>query len=200
MAKKKRHPVWDVYDEYRTTLYHVKAHTTKIHRLRKLSRFMDIAIAVFTPSSAIASFFFWNTLAGRILWNILISLASVLAVSKPFLQFDKQIKALINSLGGYNDLLHHLEDLKTKISYKGCFDDSLRERFEEIRKKKLKVYKKTPLIELSKREQDKLFKQVLREAPVERFFVPEDSNASIANKPATTGGASRADANEIPSV
>jgi hypothetical protein len=66
MAKRKRHPVWDVYDEYRTTLYQVKAHTHKIHRLRKLSRWMDIALAVFTPSSAVAGLFFWNTQTGKL--------------------------------------------------------------------------------------------------------------------------------------
>jgi hypothetical protein len=200
MAKRKRHPVWDVYDEYRTTLYQVKAHTHKIHRLRKLSRWMDIALAVFTPSSAVAGIFFWNTQAGKIVWNILILSASVLAISKPFLQFDKQIKALISSLAGYMQLLHELEDLKTNIRLEDGFNDKLRRNFESTRKKKLKVYRNTALFELSRKEQYKLFNEVLREAPTNRFFVPEDAYALATDRPAPNKSPSVTNAGEIPSA
>lgn len=183
MVKKVRHPVWDVYDEYRDTLYYVKAHRTKIQRLSKFNRWLDIAIAIFTPSSAVAGIFFWDTQAGRIVWNILISLASVLAVSKPLLKFDKQVKALIISLGGYTRLLHDLEDLKTNIRQEGCYDDKLKSRFMRIRNKKRKIYQNTALIELSEKEQAKLFNEVKRKAPVDRFFIPEDTNASTTNSP-----------------
>ena len=182
MAKRKRHPVWDVYDEYRTALYNEKAHTTRIHQVAKMSKAIDIALAIFTPSSAIAGFFLLNTTGGKIAWNSLISAASVLAVSKPFLKLDIQRTQLIESLSGYTQLRHDLEGLTRKISRRGKFDDELYAEFESIQQKKLGVYKRTTLFKLSKKKREELYNEVKRQHPINRFFVPEDENATNENK------------------
>ena len=174
MAKRNRHPVWDVYDEYRTALYNVKAHTTRIHRIRKVSKTIDIALAVLTPSSAIAGFFLLNTPAGKVVWNTLITVASLLAVSKPLLKLDEQKAQLVRSLSGYTQLSHDLEDLTMGIRRKRRFDDELYAVFERIRRKKGSLYKRTALFELSKKKQKELYDEVIRQQPTSRFFVPEE--------------------------
>jgi hypothetical protein len=174
MAKRKRHPVWDVYDEYRTALYNEKAHTTRIHQIVKISKAIDIALAVFTPSSAITGLFLLHTSAGKIAWNSLISVASLLAVSKPFLKLDIQRAQLIASLSGYTQLRHDLEGLTMRIRRRGKFDDALEAEFESIRRKKVSVYKRTTLFKLSKKKREELYNEVIRQHPMNRFFVPED--------------------------
>jgi hypothetical protein len=174
MAKRRRHPVWDVYDEYRTALYNVKAHTTLIHRINKVSKTIDIALAIFTPSSAITGFFLLNTPAGKIVWNTLITVASLLAISKPLLKLDKQEEELVESLSGYTQLCHDLEDLTIKIRRRRRFDDELYAAFEAIRRKKANLYKRTALIQISKKKQKQLYDEVIRQQPTNRFFVPED--------------------------
>jgi hypothetical protein len=174
MKKKKRHPVWDVYDEYRTTLFHVKQHRLRIDHLKRFKRWTDIALAVFTPSSAITSFLFWQSTYGKLSWNILISCAAVMAIAKPLLKTDEEIQQLIRSLGGYTMLLHELDDLRIKIRQEGSFNESVKNEFARIRSNKAKWYRYTTLITLSKRQKDRLFNEVLTEAPVNRFFVPEE--------------------------
>src|SRR5690348_8608401 len=131
---RRRHPVWDVYDEFRTACYIVKAYSRRIHQQRRLKLWMDIMLAVFTPSSAVASFLFWNTQSGKIAWNMLIVSAYVIAISKPLLKFDEHIGCLLRSLSAYTHVFNQLEDLKTEISQRGSFEADLREGFTEIRR------------------------------------------------------------------
>jgi len=175
MKQRKRHPVWDVYDEYRTTLFHVKEHRQRIDNLTRFKRWTDIALAVFTPTSAITSFLFWNTQIGRVAWNVLVSCSAIMAIAKPLLKTDEEIQRVIRSLGGYTMLRHELEDLRIKIRQEGSFNEPLKSEFARIRSNKAKWYRHTTLISLSKRQREKLFNEVLTEAPVNRFFVPEDN-------------------------
>lgn len=101
MAKYPNHPVWDVYDEYRTARYEQKVIACKIKPEKRRKFWFELALALFTPTSAIAGLFFFNTPEGKVIWQVCLLVAAVLAVAKPLLRLDDAIDSLKNSQAKY---------------------------------------------------------------------------------------------------
>lgn len=170
---KRRHPVWDVYDEYRTVYYNVKAFARRLRQIRRLGFWMDLVLAVFTPTSAVAGLFFWDTAYGRLTWNVLISIAAVVAVAKPLLNLDEKSERILRASSGFTLLYHDLRRLVTSVSQHQDYLPAHRRAFSNILAKKRRLATEIPLASMSRREQETLYNEVNQELPVSRFFVPE---------------------------
>ncbi len=80
------HPVWDVYDLYRTARLNVCYYSTKLNRFQSYNFLIEITLAITASSSAVAALWFWEHPVGEIVWKILGVISALLAVSKPILK------------------------------------------------------------------------------------------------------------------
>lgn len=101
MNNRIEHPVWGVYDLYRTARLNVKYYAARMHRLEQINFWMELFIAVTAPSSAITGLWFWDTQIGGILWKSLGMVAAVAAILKPLVLLSKKMKEYNEVLSGY---------------------------------------------------------------------------------------------------
>lgn len=171
-----RHPVWDVYDEFRTMVFRLDVYTKKIRSWRRVQLIMEVVIALFTPSSAIAWIFFRDTYWGDIAWHAFIIIASVAAITKPLIRIEDRIQLFQKNHGIYKDLYHDLDDLKTLVSQSREYSEAMKNTFLGIRNKKRQLAQAASSYHLSKRLKYQIFEDVNRQYPPHSFFVPSTEN------------------------
>ena len=89
MSTDTKHPVWDVYDEYKTARLNVRYYEKKVSRLRHRNLLIEIVLAL-SVSSGVAGLWLWETAVGGIIWKVLTTLAAFLAVIKPLVKLSDQ--------------------------------------------------------------------------------------------------------------
>jgi hypothetical protein len=165
--------VWDVYNEYRTARLNVLYYTGILHGLRRQDFWMEIALAVAAPTSAVAGLGFWNTDIGGCVWKVFAAVAAVLAVVKPFLKLTEKIAKLEEIVAGYRALDHDLGRLTIKIHQDGRYSNDHRSDFEAALEKKRELVTQNQMLRPDPDLQERCEAEVMRQLPVESFFVPE---------------------------
>ncbi|MCK9420359.1 MAG: hypothetical protein M0R70_13360 [Nitrospirae bacterium] len=74
-----QHPVWDIYDEYRTARLNARINEYHLANYKKWNFLVEFTLAL-TASSSVASFWFWQDAPGQTVWKYLSVLTAVLAV------------------------------------------------------------------------------------------------------------------------
>jgi len=115
----KNHPVWDVYNLLRTSRLNIKYYSHKLNSLKRFNFLLEIMLAIGAPSSAIASFYYWNTTHGAIIWNWILGFTALIALIKPFLKLSDKIGAYEKTVQGYRILEHQIDKIKTHLSHSG---------------------------------------------------------------------------------
>jgi len=172
MANKKNHPVWGVYDLYRTARLNVKYYSARLHRIELCNLCMELVIAATAPSSAIAGLWFWNLPIGSIAWKVLGIIAAIFAVTKPILMLSKRMKAYNETLSGYRALEHDLYEIKEMIVQKQRYDDELKKDYQKALKRKGFLVAKDPETKQDKMLIKKLVSEINQELPVKSFYIP----------------------------
>jgi hypothetical protein len=173
MARDEEHPVWDVYDLYRTARLNVKYYCGRLSKLQRLNFWMEFILAATASSSAIAAFALWQTQLGGKVWQILGALAAVLAIMKPLLNLTEKIRKLEEIITGYRILEHDLKKLEVSIRQKGAYDKELYDKFVAALDRMDSL-----VIKYTESSEDKTLKkrcqaEVMAELPSERFYIPE---------------------------
>lgn len=168
----KSHPVWNVYDEYRTARLNVHIYEKQLSILRRNNFIMESILAL-SVSSVIAGSWLWETSLGGIVWKILITVAGFLAVLKPLLKFADQIQQQAEILTSWRMLDSGLQKLVLSINQYRQYDDEMRNRFFTLMESKSTIVGKEPLQSPSKRLKSECQNQVNNELPADKFFVPE---------------------------
>jgi len=175
MATKEEHPVWGVYDLYRTARLNVKYYTCKLSRVESTSFYMETILLITAPSSAIAGLWFWETPVGQNIWQYLGVASAIIAVLKPSLSLTKKIKKYEEVLSGYKALEHDLHEIKELIAQKLKYDREMQNDFKKALKRKGVLVNKEPGEKIDKKLIACCQKEVDSELPAEKFYVPEDS-------------------------
>ena len=79
MNTENEHPVWDVYNEYRTARFSVRYYEKQLANLRRKNFFIEFILAA-SVSSGVVGLWLWETAVGGIIWKILVTLAAILAI------------------------------------------------------------------------------------------------------------------------
>lgn len=174
MKNQTNHPVWGVYDLYRTARLNVKYYSARLHKVELWNLGMDLVIAATAPTSAIAALWFWNTTIGSMAWKVLGIIAAVAAVTKPILMLPKRMKAYNETLAGYRALEHDLYEIKEIIGQKQKYDNELKTDYKKALKRKGVLVAKDPETKQDKVLIKKLVAEIKQELPVESFFIPDD--------------------------
>lgn len=173
MCDKKNHSVWNVYDQFRTIVLNEKYYSRRIVFFERINFWLEIVIAIST-STAIAKFTILQSEAGSIVWSIIAGLAVVLAVIKPFLKLTDRIKRIENVLTKYRLLKHEYGILKIDISEKKNYSEDHKKVFRELLLKEKELVEKQPENNVSNKLRKKCQQEVIKEYPVNNFFIPKE--------------------------
>lgn len=171
-SRDRDHPVWDVYNQYRTARLNVKCYLSKLRSIQRENFVIEVILAVTLPTSAIAGIWYWETEIGKDIWQYLLILSAILAALKPFLKFMDKIQKLEESVSGYRSLEHDLEKLTILIKQDEQYTEKHKLKLYEAMDKKGVLVQNEPKSEIDK----KLIKQcrikVSNELPSKSFYLP----------------------------
>lgn len=173
-----QHPVWDVYNEYRTARLNVKLTNKKLVNLKRYNFFIEVLLAITAASSGLASvivsLWFFKIAIGEYIWKILIGLTAVIAVIKPFLKLPERIQNESELFTEIKSLDHDFRTLIILINQCKKYDDDLKTQFFKLLDKKGNIEKKSTAEYVKKRLKVRYEQEVMQELPSDKFFIPEE--------------------------
>jgi hypothetical protein len=172
MSRDITHPVWDVYDLYRTARLNIKYFACKLTDLKTLNFWMEFILAI-TASSAVVTFAIWKTPAGSMLWQTLSFASAILAVAKPLLNLTEKITKVEEVLTAFRILEHDLKLLEISIRQRRAYDKDLPEKFISAFERMKGLIEKYSENKENKKRKTRLQGEVLKELPASNFFVPD---------------------------
>jgi len=165
------HPIWDVYDEYRTARLNVRYYEYSLKRLQQHNFRIELVLAI-SVSSGVAGLWFWETVVGGIIWKIIITVAAFTAVVKPLIKLSDRIQEQSVILAAWRELDNELQKLSILVRQRGRYDSELQNRFLSLMDRKSDITKKETAEAIDENLRRKCFEQVNQELPCDKFFVP----------------------------
>lgn len=175
MTPTSKHPIWDLYDLQRDSRYYGKLYCIKVNRLVDGIFWSDLLTTGFAGSSAIAGIAFWKSPIGQELWVLGTAVAAVISLVKPLLHLTTKLKNFQDLYSGYLDLELDCQLVAFKVRQSGEFNQIHRRALLAIKEKERAVARRTPPQKDDKRLAERLQKEVNRELPVERFYIPPET-------------------------
>lgn len=172
----KKHPVWDVYDDYRTAMMNVRIQKAHIRRLKRLNYWVEIPLAI-AASSTVAGLWFWESAIGGYAWKWLGVVTAFLAVLKPILSIPDKIQQRGEMLSDISVIENELEKLVKQIAQRKRFDKPLCQRYNKILDMKgvvKKKYQNAKYLHVSRKVKLRCTEEVERLHPGNSFFIPEE--------------------------
>ncbi len=167
---KPKHPVWDVYNEYRTARLNVLYYEKSYSILSRSNFWIEFFLALSVPS--VASLWVWETTVGTVVWKIVLAVAALLAIIKPLVGLSDKMKENSEILYKWRSLHGEFQKLTTSISQYKRYDDKMREQFLKLLDIKTNI--KEPPGATNNRLINFCKTKVNKSLPPEEFFVPED--------------------------
>jgi hypothetical protein len=168
------HPVWTLYNELRTICLNVKYYERRLDSIERLNFWMDIALAISAPSSAIAKLDLWHTEVGNFFWIGMGIIAAVVSVIKPFLSLPKKIKEYEGLVSGYRMLYFDLREIKTLVEQYKRFDEKMQSDFQKALQREKTLIGKCTEVREKKNIKRICTAEVQKEYPPESFYVPKE--------------------------
>jgi len=171
--RKPRHPVWDVYDEFRTARFCVNYFSSELRSATRATRWIQGVIAA-SSSSSVAGIWLFQGALGGLVWKGLGALGAVLAViqlvSKPA-EYCVQLERCITA---YRGLELELGRIVRRIRFEGTYTEKAMLEFERVMESKAQIVIDTAKLPSNDKLREKCYEQTLVELPASRLFVPED--------------------------
>lgn len=168
-----QHPVWDIYDEYRTARLNVKINEYKLENYKILNFWIEFILAL-TASSSVASFWFWQSEIWQTVWKYLFVVTAILAVLKPMLNLSGKIQKFSEILTDFKSLEHDFHKLTILINQQQRYDPEFKEQFYYLLDQKRFINQKNSEEAIRKSKKREFESQVISELPANIFYIPED--------------------------
>lgn len=175
MSIDEHHPVWVVYDLYKTARLNVKYYAARLNSIERQNLFIELVIAIAAPTSAVTGIWLLKTDAGQELWKYVAGVAAFAAVLKPFLKLPAKIKLMEQCLAGYRALEYDVEQIVNKIKTERVYSKPCRGMLDEAQRKKKVLVCNPPENNQDQKLIERLYTEVNKEFPFEAFYVPETS-------------------------
>jgi hypothetical protein len=166
-----QHPVWEVYDAYRTARLNFKYLCAKLSFNRRCNFVIEFALALTTSSSA-AALWIWNTPLGQTVWKTLIVVSAFLAVLKPLLKLTDRVAHLEEAVAKWRSLEYDLYRIVRGIRRSKAFTQKLERAFDATLDKAHDLDIKTMEPSVNEKLRRKCADAVNREMPAAKFYVP----------------------------
>lgn len=167
------HPVWDVYNEYRTSRLNVRYYERQLSSLRFKNYLLEFVLA-FSVSSGVMGLWWWETVLGGYIWKALVTLAAFLAVLKPLVRLSDQVQHKSEVLTSWRLLDDSLQQLTILVRQNRKYDTEMRSRLLTLLETKSSIIQREPLESIDEKLRNKCFEQVNQELPADNFFIPEE--------------------------
>ncbi len=168
------HPVWEVYDLYRTARLNVKYYSELLHITERNNFVLELILLCSAPTSAVAGLWFWESSIGHEVWKYFGIIAAFAAVLKPLLSLPKKMKEYESLLSGYRMLDHDLHEIKSTITHKRKYDQSAQAEYKKAMKRKGVLVGKDPDAKEKKKIKQRCEMEVHSELPRDSFYIPEE--------------------------
>jgi uncharacterized protein YebE (UPF0316 family) len=167
------HPVWAVYDEYRTVRLNMYYYEHQLSSLERNNTILEGVIALST-SSVVVGLWIWGTNIGGIIWKIIATVAAFLSVFKPLVKLPDRIKQRSEILPNWRLLNDEYNKLTISIKERRKYDNEMIDRFHKLLETKTTIVKGEPAEGIDERLRRRCIEKVNRELPPNNFFVPEE--------------------------
>jgi hypothetical protein len=134
---------------------------------------MQIVLAVSAPGSGIAGIWFMKTAEGRVFWESLTGLASVVAVVQPLLGLTRKIREFETLVSGYRVLEFDLRELTARIRQSRAYTPKNQAEVLNISARERHLIEKCTEPTQSPRLKRHCEQEVNEEFPANSFYVPE---------------------------
>jgi hypothetical protein len=172
----KNHPIYSVYDAKRTACLNIKYYGRRLRTVERQNFWIEVAIAISAPTSAVAGTLFFDTAPGHFLWQVMTFIAATLAVAKPFMKLGSKIKKLEHVLSGYRAMLCDIEDVLNRCLLDRAYSKAAQKMFDAANRKKRTLVAATPEATHIKSIVEECMIEVEQEIPHTTFYIPEDEN------------------------
>jgi hypothetical protein len=168
-----QHPVWNVYNEFRTARFSAKYYVARLRRFERINFWLEITLALTASGSGVAALSFWQTGYGKTVWTWLTAISATVAVAKPFLKLTERVKDFEGIAAGYSSLEHAYQNLTIRINQAHAYSPSLQNQFQVLYDRGSDLKSKEIVDRVPKRRlMAKCRKEVDAELPEDRFYVP----------------------------
>ncbi len=171
--RREDHPFWEVYNHWRTAKLNIRYYSHYEYAHNAWNIIFEIAIAITTPTGAIAALWFWNTDWGAVLWKVLLVIASICSVLKPILKLQSKCAYFHQILTEYRLLHHDLDQLIYNVKCEKQFDKSFKDSFEKINQRERKLIADSQTVD-NQRAVDKFQDEINAQLADYEFFIPEE--------------------------
>ncbi len=168
-----QHPVWDIYDEYRTARLNVKINEYQLAWYKRWNFWIEFTLAL-VASSSVASFWFWVSDTGQVVWKFLMMVTAILAVLKPILNLSGKIQKYSEILSDFKSLEHDFHKLTILINQQKKYAPEVKDEFFDLLMQKKFITQKTDEKSIDKSKKQEFEKQVMDELPAKSFYIPEE--------------------------
>jgi hypothetical protein len=158
----------------------MKYYSRRLVRIERWNFGIEVFLAL-SASSAIAGMFLTSGW-GKTVWGAVGALSSILLVIKPILNLPKRIREYETVLTGYRALHNDLAEIKVMITQKGAYDAAIQAEFRRARKRHALLVTKSPETTENAVLKKKCEDEVLKEYPVDSFFVPPQLKQKVKEK------------------
>jgi hypothetical protein len=174
-----------INDDFRDAAFNRRYYSCLLSQAKRLNLTLDIIVAIGT-SGAIAAWNIWQDGPGTFVWKSLASVATLVALIKPFLTLPKEIERYSELVAGWAGVFYDLKQITVKMRTSGAITDEIWCAFEptQQRVKELGV-KDDPNI--NKRLQRRCFEEIKQQIPSDALWWPEERlNGQSGQIPETT--------------
>lgn len=159
-----------IYDAYRSALLNRKYYGCQLDFYRKLNRVTDIALAIATPGM-VGGWAIWHTTTGQTLWAVIAGGVSLLAAVKPIFNWPKEIDRYSRLHAEHTMQFFTFKQLVEDITITKAITPEMEKRFVDARARHAELSKDDD-VKTSKRLALRCEKEVLKEIPADRLWVP----------------------------
>lgn len=167
------HPIWDVYDEFRTARLNMRYYERQLNALRRKNIIIEFVLAL-SVSSGVAGLWLWQNAVGGFIWKALVTVAAFLAILKPLIKLSDQIQQKSEILTSWRLFDDGLQNLTLVVKERRNYDEEMLNRFHTLMETKSTIVQREPLECIDEKLRTKCFQQVNQELPFDNFFVPEE--------------------------
>jgi|SRR5271165_5697336 len=172
MVDGNNHPVWNLYDEFRTARLNVKCIQDELRYWTRISDIFEIVIA-FGSTTSIGGFWFFQSWIGGYLWKTLGTAAVIFTIVRRVYKVPDRVRLREDLLFRYKILEHDFQSLVIEVNQRQAYDRYCKMEFKKLMKKKSEMENHSKGFHPSDRLIDKCEKEVEKELPGSSFFIPD---------------------------
>jgi hypothetical protein len=169
-------PVWDVYDSLRTARLNWKYYGCRLVKTKRMSFIIDLVLAI-SASSAVGGLWLFAEWQNGLLWRVLGSFAAVLAIYNTTARLGSKIQEFERRATGWQAIEFDLDRIARKVRATREYGEELQAQFEVVMDRQHELAKTYVDPGSTNRLKRPCEEEVLRELPVDTFFIPEEQHA-----------------------